>query len=72
MDQRTVLLAEQLAKAPTESIPNTCGKWTDTQAAYRLLSHENITWEQTLTLHFERVIERMRPHPVVLCLADTT
>lgn len=72
LDRRTVLLAEQLAEAPTESIPNACGKWADTQAAYRLLSHENLTWEQVLTPHFERVTERMRPHPVVLCLADTT
>ena len=72
LDRRAVRFVEALADAPTESIPNACGSWADTQAAYRLLDHDDIGWEQILAPHFEATATRMRARPVVLCIDDTT
>ena len=72
LDERARRLIGQLADAPTESIPNACGTWADTQAAYRLLDHDDLGWESILAPHFERSGDRMRAHPVVLCINDTT
>ena len=71
LDRRAVRLVQALADAPTESIPNACGSWADTQAAYRLLDHADIGWEQVLAPHFEATAARMRARPVVLCTDDT-
>ncbi len=35
LNQRAVLLAEQLSGNPTASIPQACGGWAETAAAYR-------------------------------------
>jgi hypothetical protein len=70
--KRTVLLAERLAANPLASIPQACGGWAETQAAYRYLSQDDLEWESILAPHWRSSEERMRAHPVVLCLQDTT
>jgi hypothetical protein len=39
LNARAVLLAERLSSKPTESIPNACLGWAETQGAYRFLSN---------------------------------
>lgn len=68
LNRRTVLVAEQ----PTASIPAACGGWAETQAAYRLLAHDDIEWAEILAPHLARTHERMTAHPVGLCIQDTT
>ena len=72
LNRRTALLAERLAAQPTASIPAACGGWAETQAAYRLLSDEDVEWAGILAPHLTRTMQRMAPHPVVLCIQDTT
>lgn len=72
LDKRTVLLAECMAANPLASIPQACGGWAETQAAYRFLAQDDIDWEAILAPHWQRAEERMRAHRVVLCLQDTT
>ncbi len=72
LDKRTVLLAERMAANPLASIPQACGGWAETQAAYRFLAQDDIEWEAILTPHWQSAEARMRAHPVVLCLQDTT
>jgi len=72
LDKRTVLLAERMAANPLASIPQACGGWAETQAAYRFLAQDDIEWEAILTPHWQSAEVRMRAHPVVLCLQDTT
>ena len=72
LNKRAVLLAEQLAAKPMASIPQACGGWAETQAAYRFTAHDGIGWEDILTPHWRCATERMRTKPVVLCLQDTT
>lgn len=72
LDKRTVLLAERMAASPMASIPQACGGWAETQAAYRYLAQDDIEWETILAPHWQSAEARMRAHPVVLCIQDTT
>ncbi len=65
-------MAERLGAQPGASIPVACGGWAETQAAYRLLAHEAVMWEQVLAPHWDCSIERMRRQPVVLWVQDST
>lgn len=50
LDRRLMLLAERLADKPTASIPDACKGRAETQAAYRFLSQEDVTWHAILNL----------------------
>ena len=66
LNARAVLLAQRLGSKPTESIPNACSGWAETQAAYRFLSNPRTDWQAVLKPHWDCSIERMRGHAVVL------
>lgn len=72
LNKRAMLLAERMAAHPSSSIPQACGGWAETQAAYRFLARDDIEWEAMLAPHWKSAEVRMRAHPVVLCLQDTT
>jgi len=72
LNRRLVRVAERLGAQPGASIPAACGGWAETQAAYRLLAHEAVTWEQVLAPHGDCRVERRRRQPVVLCVQDST
>jgi IS4 transposase len=72
LNKRTVLLAESLAANPMASIPQACGGWAETQAAYRFLAQDDMDWQAILAPHWQSAETRMRVHPVVLCIQDTT
>lgn len=72
LNKRAVLLAEQLAANPEASIPGACGGWAETAAAYRFFAQDEMNWDAIMAPHWQRSVERMRPHPVVLCIQDTT
>ena len=72
LNRRLVRVAERLGAQPGASIPAAGGGWAETQAAYRLLAHEAVTWEPVLAPHWDCSVERMRRHPVVLGVPDST
>ncbi|MFO1371528.1 MAG: IS4 family transposase [Candidatus Competibacteraceae bacterium] len=72
LNRRLVRVAERLGAQPGASIPVACGGWAEPRAAYRLLAHEEVDWAAVLTPHWECSVERMRGHPVVLCVQDST
>ena len=72
LNARAVLLARRLASKPTESIPNSCQGWAETQAAYRFLSNRRTSWQSVLEPHWACSEARMGEHPVVLNIQDTT
>lgn len=78
LNQRLVKLATRFADNPTASIPGACGDWSETQAAYRFFEQSSgrkraLGWQDILAPHMACTEEaRMRQHPVVLCLQDTT
>ena len=70
--QRAIRLIERLSAQPTASVPQACGDWADTLAAYRFFDNDKVAWEGILAPHIECSVSRMAAHPVVLCIQDTT
>ena len=60
LNNRVVKLLEILSQQPSASIPDACGGWAETKAAYRLLAHDKIGWEDILAPHWAHTKERMR------------
>ena len=61
----------RLAESPEASIPQACLGWAEMHAAYRFLAQDKLDWQDVLQPHGEATAQRMRQHPVVLCLQDT-
>lgn len=72
LNRRARRLLEKLGEKPTLSIPAACGGWGETRAAYRLFDHREVTAEAVLAPHVACTEERLREHPRVLCIQDTT
>ena len=72
LDRRAVKLVEALAEKPMASIPQACGGWAETQAAYRFFGSEEFDWRDILAPHVASTQRRMAEHEVVLCIQDTT
>lgn len=72
LNRRLEKVLKRLGDDPGASIPVACRGWAEVQGAYRLLNHENVNWEAVLEPHWTCTQERMRHHPVVLCLQDST
>ena len=70
--RRLIKLVDDLSARPTGSIPVASGGWAETKAAYRLLDNPALEWRELLEVHTQCTGERMRGHPVVLCIQDTT
>ena len=72
LNERSKRVIEALAANPEASINASCEGWNDTLAAYRFFDNDAVTAEQILRPHREATQRRMREHPVVLIVQDTT
>ena len=72
LNKRSKHLVEALAANPEASINAASDGWGDTAAAYRFFDNPAVTPEAILRPHREATIRRMREHPVVLLVQDTT
>lgn len=72
LNRRLETVLRCLAAQPDKSIPTASRGWGETQAAYRFFDNEKVTAEKVLAPHQEATRQRMRPHPVVLCVEDTS
>jgi len=72
LNKRTINLIEDFSAKPTASIPQACGDWADTQAAYRFFDNDKVDWQDILAPHIKNSVARMAAHEVVLCIQDTT
>jgi len=72
LNKRAKVLMERFSANPEGSIPSACDGWTETVAAYRFLRNTDVDWRDILAPHWQRTQERMRAHPVMLCIQDTT
>jgi hypothetical protein len=70
--QRLITLATDFAQQPTAPIPQACGSWDKTKAAYRFFDNQAVQPQAILQAHVQATVQRMQPHPVVLCAQDTT
>ena len=70
---RLLMLARDFLARPQASIPQACeGDRARTKAAYRFFDHKETTLEVLLEPHKKATIARVKAHPVVLCVQDTT
>lgn len=72
LERRLHQVVTQVAAQPSASIPQACGRWADTKAAYRLLENEKVSHEQILEGHRQTCLERVRKENLLLVLQDTT
>jgi hypothetical protein len=72
LNKRSVTLLDSIAAKPSASIPQACGGWSETIAAYRFFGQEKNDWRDILQPHIDCTLKRIETHPVVLCLQDTT
>ena len=73
-DQRFRILLGQLSQRLGDSLPFACQDWANTKAAYRFLSHDQVSEEGILAGHFRATQERFAAtaEETVLVLHDTT
>jgi hypothetical protein len=72
LKKRAIKLAQQLGAQPQAFINQACEDWADTKAAYRFFDNEKIRPDEIIVAHRKRVEQRMRNHPLVLAIQDTT
>jgi len=72
LNKRSKVIIAALAEAPELSINASCDGWPETQAAYRFLDNERVDPEKIREPHIAATMARIRQHPVVLAVQDTT
>lgn len=72
LNDRSKHLLEALADNPEASVNGACRGWGDTMAAYRFFDNPAVNSEEILRPHREATLRRVREHPVVLIVQDTT
>lgn len=70
--KRLMTLATDFAQHPTAAIPQACGSWDKTKAAYRFFDNDAVDPQDLLAAHVQATLSRVRTHPIVLCAQDTT
>lgn len=58
-------------RQPQASIPQACGSWSQTQAAYRFFDNDKLSMHNLLASHQQVTLQRMQAHPIVLAAQDT-
>jgi len=72
LNRRSKKVLKALASNVEASINGACDGWADTLAAYRFFDNTAVTPEKILEPHRAATERRMRAHPVVLVVQDTT
>ncbi len=72
LNARAVRVLELFGKQPRESVPGSCLSWAETQGAYRLFQNARVTVQKLLAPHLAATQARMREHPVVLLVQDSS
>jgi hypothetical protein len=72
LNRRVCLLVEQLAARPTASIPEACGDWASSKAAYRFFDNPKVAHAALVDGARPACLERIRQEKLVLVVQDTT
>lgn len=71
--KRLVTLADDFCAKPGKLVPEACGgSAAKTKAAYRLMSNPAMDLDTVLAAHVQATATRIREHPLVLAVQDTT
>jgi hypothetical protein len=72
LDDRLALLLDRLSANPSASLPQACKGPTELAAAYRFFDNPRTNEHNILAPHRDATLARIRQHPVVLLVQDTT
>lgn len=72
LEKRLGDLIKKLSNSSSNSIPRSCGGWSETIAAYRFFNNKNVTSKEILSPHEESTLSRIKEEKIVLILQDTT
>ena len=70
--KRLIRLATERTAQPSASIPQSCGSFSATKAAYRLCANEEVSREEILLSHRRVTLSRLAPEKIILAVQDTT
>lgn len=69
---RLQMITTAFAQKPTAPIPQACPEWAEAKGAYRFLANDRINPDTIRQAHQHATLERVKAHPVVLAVQDTT
>jgi hypothetical protein len=73
LGERLGVLARDFFARPTATLPEACqGSEAKVKAAYRFCKNPEVDMQTVLTPHVEATVDRIRDHPVVLAVQDTS
>ena len=72
LDRRIRSVLCRLYESPSASPTGAMRGWAEMMGAYRLLENEHCKAQTILQSHAQAVLERVRPHPRILLVQDTT
>ena len=72
LNKRAKTLLKRFSASPESSIPESCKGWQETKAAYRFFENDLVTAKKIIKPHRLATLNRIKAHPVILLLQDTT
>lgn len=72
LNKRAKQLLKRFSDTPLESIPERCKGWAETKATYRFFENDLVTAKKVIKPHRLATLNRIKEHPIVLLLQDTT
>jgi hypothetical protein len=72
LNRRAVKIADTLGLAPGRTIPQAFQSWASTKACYNFFNNGLVSEQKIIAPHIEQTITRMKEHPVVLLINDTS
>ena len=70
--KRLVRIVSDLASQPHATVPQASGDWAATQGAYDFWSSPRVSSEAIARAHQRSTLVRVKAHPIVLAIQDTT
>ncbi|HEY0736080.1 MAG TPA: IS4 family transposase [Herpetosiphonaceae bacterium] len=72
LTKRLIRMVEDFAAQPTASVPQACGSWAATKAAYNFWDSDRVTPTAIRAAHTDRTQTRIASHATILVIQDTT
>jgi len=72
LNARAKLLLKKFSNKPMESIPASCKSWAEIKATYRFFDNSAVTAKKIIKPHRMATLTRIKQHPLVLLIQDTT
>lgn len=72
LEERAIKIIRDFNQNPTASIPEFCGDWAATKAAYEFYKNPVVAPERFLVSQAQATLQRVKGHKQILVLQDTT